>query len=444
MAQRTTISQGRRGGKQKLHPISPSSRASASAGNGSAVPKVGSMARLIRGPTKYSNWMSPYDRNIIAGAYPGSMDDRYHLRHLSRLLQAGVTTFVCLQAEFDPQSTEREWRSCQKLRPYVADALGLVMTYPGQFPQTKGQLQLLHFPIPDMGVVADDHFVALIHDLMARLARGEVLYVHCWGGHGRTGTVVAVLIGLLYGFSVKDALERTQEYHDYRLEAKLYGRKIESPQNAPQRNQVKRVLPQLCSMYLPPPLAPPLPHAASLPSAAPFSPAAPWSPSLASTNGGAGAAAAAGSAGIGTGTGTGASIGDIGDIDEEGNDCAQKKTITFLNTPPSKPSTPSSLSTPPHSSLRPPPCIVRAHAGGALSHAQVHAQSQLRGSGAGAGSWASPSPPKNPREKPLFTKSLSVPWRNSRDFGLGASVSVNTTLSTTLTRAVVVTQRRQQ
>lgn len=36
-------------------------------------------------------------------------------------------------------------------------------------------------------------------DLEARIARGEKLYVHCWGGRGRAGTVGACLLASMYG-----------------------------------------------------------------------------------------------------------------------------------------------------------------------------------------------------------------------------------------------------
>jgi hypothetical protein len=39
----------------------------------------------------------------------------------------------------------------------------------------------------------------LVDDLAARLARGDSVYLHCWGGRGRAGTVGACLIAKLYG-----------------------------------------------------------------------------------------------------------------------------------------------------------------------------------------------------------------------------------------------------
>jgi len=72
--------------------------------------------------------------------------------------------------------------------------------------------------------------------------QGEKIYLHCWGGHGRTGTVAAVLLGLLYDISPREALNRVQKYHDVRLEASQYRMKIDSPQRPSQRQQVRRVL----------------------------------------------------------------------------------------------------------------------------------------------------------------------------------------------------------
>jgi hypothetical protein len=78
------------------------------------------------------------------------------------------------------------------------------------------QLRFLHVPIVDCSCTSDATIIQLCYNLCWRLIRGEVVYVHCWGGHGRTGTVVAVVLGLLYGISTREALERTQMYHDIR------------------------------------------------------------------------------------------------------------------------------------------------------------------------------------------------------------------------------------
>ena len=56
------------------------------------------------------------------------------------------------------------------------------------------------------------------------------------GGHGRTGTLVAVMLGRLYDLPASTALRLTQAYHDTRV----YPQGVRSPQTTVQRAQVSR------------------------------------------------------------------------------------------------------------------------------------------------------------------------------------------------------------
>jgi hypothetical protein len=38
----------------------------------------------------------------------------------------------------------------------------------------------VHFPIVDCSIAAESSVLQLAYDLVARLVRGEVMYVHCW------------------------------------------------------------------------------------------------------------------------------------------------------------------------------------------------------------------------------------------------------------------------
>jgi protein-tyrosine phosphatase len=70
------------------------------------------------------------------------------------------------------------------------------------------KLQQIHFPIPgfhrfqskltfkDQFVAEDSAVISLVTNLQERLKNEENLYIHCWGGHGRTGTIVACLLGI--------------------------------------------------------------------------------------------------------------------------------------------------------------------------------------------------------------------------------------------------------
>jgi hypothetical protein len=45
---------------------------------------------------------------------------------------------------------------------------------------------------------------------------GEVVYIHCYGGHGRTGIFASVLLGRIYGIDAEKALQLCKLYHDCR------------------------------------------------------------------------------------------------------------------------------------------------------------------------------------------------------------------------------------
>ncbi len=62
--------------------------------------------------------------------------------------------------------------------------------------------------------------------------------LRCRGGHGRTGTVIAIMLGLIYNLSPADAMWYTQFCHDMR--ACPMG--VPSPQTEEQRHQVVRIL----------------------------------------------------------------------------------------------------------------------------------------------------------------------------------------------------------
>jgi hypothetical protein len=83
----------------------------------------------------------------------------------------------------------------------------------------------------------------LARHLVEMVQRGHRLYLHCWGGHGRTGTVVCIMLYLIYGLSAPDAMRRCQFVHDLRRIPIDVG----SPQTAKQRAQVTRIISRLMS-----------------------------------------------------------------------------------------------------------------------------------------------------------------------------------------------------
>lgn len=142
-------------------------------------------------PLPNTYWVEP--GRLLAGEYPGDLDPEVARARLRALLDAGISLFVNLTEAGEPG-----WLA--PLRPYdqllaeEAAARGRAVSH-------------LRRPIPDFGVPHTRQAMAHILDTLdAALAAGERVYLHCWGGIGRTGTVVGCYL-VRHGRSGAEALE---------------------------------------------------------------------------------------------------------------------------------------------------------------------------------------------------------------------------------------------
>ena len=110
----------------------------------------------------------------------------------------------------------------------------------------KTQYNYLSFPITDHQVPEDSHvfacFVVKLADIIYDLEKGELIYIHCKGGHGRSGVVVASLLCHIFEMRPADALNHTTMYHSNRKTMREKWRQIGSPQTYQQKGFVH----QLC------------------------------------------------------------------------------------------------------------------------------------------------------------------------------------------------------
>lgn len=97
------------------------------------------------------------------------------------------------------------WRTGLALRPYFEDVKKLV-EHRFSIPDFKGfsiveppNLSFVHCPIVDCDITDDTTVLNLCRQLVDDISKGDVIYLHCWGGHGRTGTVVSIMLHLMYG-----------------------------------------------------------------------------------------------------------------------------------------------------------------------------------------------------------------------------------------------------
>lgn len=114
-------------------------------------------------------WAQP-DR-LLAGEYPGDQQESIARTKLRRLLDAGVTFFLDLTHPTD------------RLTPYAP----LLEEIARAYPQSIGYRQMA---ILDLNVPTVAEMGQILDCIDAELNAGQRIYLHCWGGVGRTGTVI--------------------------------------------------------------------------------------------------------------------------------------------------------------------------------------------------------------------------------------------------------------
>lgn len=167
--------------------------------------------RLPDRPLPESYWVIP--GRFLAGGHPASTggDREMTRQRLAAFLDQGFDTFFDLtrpgeQPDYQPELLEQ--------------AGGRQRT-----------VDYRRFPVGDFGLPTPAQMSALLEALEDALAAGRKVYLHCWGGIGRTGTAVGCWL-VRGGHSGPTALERLAELYQAAAQSRLYPH---SPETEAQR-----------------------------------------------------------------------------------------------------------------------------------------------------------------------------------------------------------------
>ena len=168
-------------------------------------------------PAPNSYWVVP--NRLAAGEYPSAKPSRHQeaVEKVTTLLDAGIDHFIDL--------TEVK----EGLNPYVdlasreASHRGVTIGYE-------------RWPIPDVDVpYTPGDMTAILDAIDAALDGGKTIYVHCWGGVGRTGTAVGCWL-VRHGSTASDALMQVAQGWQG---MEKFTPKRESPETSGQREYVR-------------------------------------------------------------------------------------------------------------------------------------------------------------------------------------------------------------
>lgn len=104
--------------------------------------------------------------------------------------------------------------------------------------------QYINYPIQDHRIPTDwvsfSELVINITNIIKNLKDDQKIYIHCKGGHGRSGIVVACILCYYHNMSPTEALQKTSQFHSKRPEMQDKWRRIGSPQGKRQKDFVHR------------------------------------------------------------------------------------------------------------------------------------------------------------------------------------------------------------
>ena len=111
----------------------------------------------------------------MAGEYPRTAEKPTSQMKLAAILRAGIRQFIDLTEATEP----------------LEDYCGLLTA---EAERMRVAVQHARHPIKDMSTPTTAQMMAILRAIQAAYTDEVPLYVHCWGGIGRTGTVIGCLL----------------------------------------------------------------------------------------------------------------------------------------------------------------------------------------------------------------------------------------------------------
>jgi hypothetical protein len=164
---------------------------------------------MINRPIPESYWVE-LDR-LLAGEYPAHFDAELTRKRIDLLLETGFNTFIDLT---QPNETVAYLRILWEEAELY-------------------EVEVKHhrFPIGDFGLPTPNQMKSILDTIDASLQAGRKIYLHCWGGIGRTGTTVGCYL-VRQGKTGEEALRQLADWWQTVPKSHIHTRSPETHQQA--------------------------------------------------------------------------------------------------------------------------------------------------------------------------------------------------------------------
>lgn len=154
---------------------------------------------------KVEQYTVPFDRcywvvpgKLMAGCYPGGLHKDEARSKLQGMIDHGIRHVVSLMEADETDHAGHAFISYEPLMQSLAVDAGKAVTF-------------ARFPIQDLSTPTADEMVAILDHIDRKIDASIPTYIHCWGGKGRTGTVVGCYLARHGRATGEGALQLVQE-----------------------------------------------------------------------------------------------------------------------------------------------------------------------------------------------------------------------------------------
>ena len=100
-------------------------------------------------------------------------------------------------------------------------------------------MKRINFEIVDRGVEDDEKVKELIDSIIS--TQSFPIYIHCKRGHGRSGTIAAILYGKMNNKTADESIDYIKKCHEKRTVVSKRIRQLNTPMNDTQKEQIYRL-----------------------------------------------------------------------------------------------------------------------------------------------------------------------------------------------------------
>lgn len=151
------------------------------------------------------NSIIPYERSywvltnkLLAGEIPSSKTESRKIDKINNLLDCNIDVIINLMEVVEKNFSD------EVLEDYS-------ITLYKEAAKKNKKIEMLRFAIKDLNIPSETFMVEILNKIDEQIALGKRVYVHCWGGVGRTGTVIGCYL-IRNGFAEPEKVIDTINY----------------------------------------------------------------------------------------------------------------------------------------------------------------------------------------------------------------------------------------